>query len=648
MVTFKEIRKFFPAKLSKKDAEELNTIRQEMNSLKTEDEKKAYFEEFKLKYAQSPTTESTKKETNTPSQKPKTLSSFAELGQFHDELAKQPHSSTAEKKDVQPKKNKTTKTKSKYSKKDLKKFYSSQEALDSAWEYLQHQPNIEKEKFIAEREEKIRIQKELTQIALPHSPNGKLSREIHTQIVNISFLPPEKREKAVKKFLQIYQNNEDKTMTKESTKNPFDKEFEKWKQNNPTIPLDEEKAKKYFDTYGNLENFMKDPSENPEISKETQGKTEKPREEAKPASPQEEPTIAVRFNDGATKPEGQEGQPNTTVRFSDGVQEQQDKENGLAGIEKLWRTWCDERDENKNLLRNFENTSKKEDDGSLQFKITPTDALKAQKEKKGLEAKSAEVTYYDENNVTMPMTDYDYFAKAVEIAKQIPGATVIECGDIQTRGYATRLIAAAYANGLEVEKAPKPNEIDLSNETLKGIPEEAILMVLDKQFFNRDANTAEKIDYESIKEALRVYTDILYKDTKENSTSEPKKLDISKILHEPIDKAVRDKVIAAALEMKLRVNNNGTPVEFNKEEIEKTEGIPKEALEKAAQQYERQNKRDSIGQKTGKNAQAREKIGKEEETAQKPETQNPERAKGQSSPQSVPFPSITQGRDSYE
>ena len=62
MVTFKEIQKLFPAKLSKEAAKELDTIRKKMNSLKTEDEKKAYFEELKLKYAQSPTTETTQKE----------------------------------------------------------------------------------------------------------------------------------------------------------------------------------------------------------------------------------------------------------------------------------------------------------------------------------------------------------------------------------------------------------------------------------------------------------------------------------------------------------------------------------------------------------------------------------------------------------
>ena len=135
MVTFKEIQKLFPAKLSKEAAKELDTIRKKMNSLKTEDEKKAYFEELKLKYAQSPTTETTQKEASTTSQKPKALSSFAELGQFRDELAEQTHPTTATEKEAQPKKNNPTKTKkrkSKYSKKDLKNLYPSQEALDNA------------------------------------------------------------------------------------------------------------------------------------------------------------------------------------------------------------------------------------------------------------------------------------------------------------------------------------------------------------------------------------------------------------------------------------------------------------------------------------------------------------------------------------
>lgn len=218
----------------------------------------------------------------------------------------------------------------------------------------------------------------------------------------------------------------------------------------------------------------------------------------------------------------------------------------LQSLKEHWEKWCAEtKDEKDQPLRNFKEIPN--EDGFLKFEIEPTEALKA----KDSNAKGAEVTYYSETEATMPMTDYDYFHQMAKAAKEVSHAEVIECGNIKTPGYATRLIAAAYANGLDVEKAP--NKLDLSNETLKGIPDKDILTVLNKQVFNRDSGTAEKIDYDSVKDALRVYKDIQERATDENGNTkgQMKSLDISKMQFS--DEAAKNKTIAAALEMGINI-----------------------------------------------------------------------------------------------
>ena len=611
MVTFKEIQKLFPAKLSKEAAKELDTIRKKMNSLKTEDEKKAYFEELKLKYAQSPTTETTQKEASTTSQKPKALSSFAELGQFRDELAEQTHPTTATEKEAQPKKNKPTKTKkrkSKYSKKDLKNLYPSQEALDDAWEYLQHQPDNEKEKFITERKEKIRIQEELTQIALPHSPDDKLSREIHTQIVNISFLPPEEREKAVKEFLQMCQNKEDKAMTEENKfyteqeKQEIVKEIELRKKARENLGITEsglssgvdtleEKliknwaaghkitltyelrnaAHEHLKSHSNLDEFM------PYTEKEKQETEEK------------KDTKKFKLGEGET--------PVTPAPKQEEEQILYDEK--LKSIKEHWQTWCEK------TLRDFEEIPN--EDGFLKFKIEPTDALKAQNP----EAKGAEVTYYSETEATMPMTDYAYFDEMAKAAKEVSKADVIECGNIKTPGYATRLIAAAYAHDMEVEMAP--NKLDLSPEIIKDIPDEVMLKVLDKQIFNRDSNAAEKVDYESIKEGLATYKAIQerQKDENGNTKGEMKTLDISKMQFS--DEAAKNKTIAAALEMGLKIENNGKELEIDPKEIEEISPI---AYEKLIKKQETKNTIENLKARKKENEENRKNLNTEETITQ--------------------------------
>ena len=251
----------------------------------------------------------------------------------------------------------------------------------------------------------------------------------------------------------------------------------------------------------------------------------------------------------------------------------------LQSIKEHWEKWCaGTKDEKDQPLRNFKEIPN--EDGFLKFEIEPTEALKA----KDSNAKGAEVTYYSETEATMPMTDYDYFHQMAKAAKEVSHAEVIECGNIKTPGYATRLIAAAYANGLDVEKAP--NKLDLSNETLKGIKNKDILTVLNKQIFNRSSDTAEKIDYDSIKDALRVYKDIqehssasekeedkIPEDQKQKLTNgKLTSLDISKMQFS--DEAAKNKTIAAALEMGINIEGVDK-LNLTQENIK---GIPSEQL----------------------------------------------------------------------
>ena len=266
------------------------------------------------------------------------------------------------------------------------------------------------------------------------------------------------------------------------------------------------------------------------------------------------------------KVEEQETSAAPTPRQKEEEKETAPYDEQLQSLKEHWEKWCAEtKDEKDQPLRNFKEIPN--EDGFLKFEIEPTEALKA----KDSNAKGAEVTYYSETEATMPMTDYDYFHQMAKAAKEVSHAEVIECGNIKTPGYATRLIAAAYANGLDVEKAP--NKLDLSNETLKGIPDKDILTVLNKQVFNRDSGTAEKVDYDSVKDALRVYKDIQERATDENGNpkGQMKSLDISKMQFS--DEAAKNKTIAAALEMGINIEG----VDKLNLTQEAKEGLPEEA-----------------------------------------------------------------------
>lgn len=130
MVNFTEIQKLFPAKLSKENAAELNNIRKKMNSLKTEAEKEAYFEELKRQYAPSSANKTAKEDAAPIPQK---------------------------------KEEKTTrqkKKKSRYNKNDLKQIYGdNQDLIDITWEYLQHLPDSEKKNSLRRKKKKQKFKK---------------------------------------------------------------------------------------------------------------------------------------------------------------------------------------------------------------------------------------------------------------------------------------------------------------------------------------------------------------------------------------------------------------------------------------------------------------------------------------------------------
>lgn len=323
-------------------------------------------------------------------------------------------------------------------------------------------------------------------------------------------------------------------------------------------------AQAYFDKHGNLNDF-----ETKVIEKDDNNNQSSAEKENKEGN--ETPTPSESSNPNNEDKETDK-EP-VVFKVNEKKEEHTPLSKNLNKIRDYWKKWCAETldDKKKHPLRKF--TEIPNDEGYLKFKIEPTAALEAQNP----DDKGAEVTYYSETEATMPMTDFVYFDKLVEIAKKESHAKVIECGNIQTRGYATRLIAAAYANGLDVENAP--NKLDLSNETLKGIEDKDILTVLDKQIFNRDSNIAEKIDYDSIKDALSVYKDIQEraKDENGNARGLMKSLDISKMRF--TDEAAKNKTIAAALEMDLKIEGVD---KLNLTE-KNTKDIPPETLNKMLQ-----------------------------------------------------------------
>lgn len=482
-----------------------------------------------------------------------------------------------------------TKKKSKYSKKDLKALYPNKEELDNAWEYFHRLPENEKENFLNERRARIEVQDRLKQSAQTHFPDGNLPREIRNRIINISFLAPEEQKKAAEEFLKEYPNQEDKTMTEENTqKNKselYDETLNNWSKNKGidlnNLSDDAKKAASaYFDEHGNLDDFETQVIEQNGNEQSSASKEDNAQQASHNLDNQEQDSKKVTVSEQEIPTESAELQDNLeqdTKKLTVSEQEipaepaqPQDEQAAyderLQSIKEHWEKWCEEtKDEQDQPLRKFKEIPN--EDGFLKFEIEPTEALKAQNP----EAKGAEVTYYSETEATMPMTDYAYFDEMAKAAKEVSQADVIECGNIKTPGYATRLIAAAYAHDMEVEMAP--NKLDLSPEIIKNIPDDVMLKVLDKQIFNRDSNAAEKVDYESIKEGLAAYKAIQerQKDENGNPKGEMTALDISKMQFS--DEAAKNKTIAAALEMGLKVEG----VDKLKLNQETKEGIPEEA-----------------------------------------------------------------------
>lgn len=482
-----------------------------------------------------------------------------------------------------------TKKKSKYSKKDLKALYPNKEELDNAWEYFHRLPENEKENFLNERRARIEVQDRLKQSAQTHFPDGNLPQEIRNRIINISFLAPEEQKKAAEEFLKEYPNQEDKTMTEENTqKNKselYDEALNNWLKNkgidlNNLSDDNKKAASAYFDEHGNLDDFETHVIEQNGNEQSSASKEDNAQQASHNLDNQEQDSKKVTVSEQEIPTESAELQDNLeqdTKKLTVSEQEipaepaqPQDEQAAyderLQSIKEHWEKWCEEtKDEQDQPLRKFKEIPN--EDGFLKFEIEPTEALKAQNP----EAKGAEVTYYSETEATMPMTDYAYFDEMAKAAKEVSQADVIECGNIKTPGYATRLIAAAYAHDMEVEMAP--NKLDLSPEIIKDIPDDVMLKVLDKQIFNRDSNAAEKVDYESIKEGLAAYKAIQerQKDENGNPKGEMTALDISKMQFS--DEAAKNKTIAAALEMGLKVEG----VDKLKLNQETKEGIPEEA-----------------------------------------------------------------------
>lgn len=482
-----------------------------------------------------------------------------------------------------------TKKKSKYSKKDLKALYPNKEELDNAWEYFHRLPENKKENFLNERRARIEVQDRLKQSAQTHFPDGNLPQEIRNRIINISFLAPEEQKKAAEEFLKEYPNQEDKTMTEENTqKNKselYDEALNNWSKNkgidlNNLSDDNKKAASAYFDEHGNLDDFETQVIEQNGNEQSSASKEDNAQQASHNLDNQEQDSKKVTVSEQEIPTESAELQDNLeqdTKKLTVSEQEipaepaqPQDEQAAyderLQSIKEHWEKWCEEtKDEQDQPLRNFKEIPN--EDGFLKFEIEPTEALKAQNP----EAKGAEVTYYSETEATMPMTDYAYFDEMAKAAKEVSQADVIECGNIKTPGYATRLIAAAYAHDMEVEMAP--NKLDLSPEIIKDIPDDVMLKVLDKQIFNRDSNAAEKVDYESIKEGLAAYKAIQerQKDENGNPKGEMTALDISKMQFS--DEAAKNKTIAAALEMGLKVEG----VDKLKLNQETKEGIPEEA-----------------------------------------------------------------------
>lgn len=424
-------------------------------------------------------------------------------------------------------------------------------------EYKKQYPDMDED--IAVKDYQQRFADKISRIMNESNSLKDLKQQLTTYLETI---------KQVTSQLKTITPKEDKTMTEENkeenkTEPEYDEVLNNWSKSKgidlEKLSDDNKKAARaYFDKHGNLDDF------------ETQVIEQNGNEQSSPSGPKDEKEDNTDKTPQPNSSDKEQETDNKKASVKLKVSEQQEKHSplneDLGKIKEHWEKWCAEtKDEKDQPLRNFKEIPN--EDGFLKFEIEPTEALKA----KDSNAKGAEVTYYSETEATMPMTDYDYFHQMAKAAKEVSHADVIECGEIKTPGYATRLIAAAYANGLDVENAP--NKLDLSNETLKGIPDETVLTVLDKQIFNRDSGTAEKIDYDSVKDALRVYKDIQEraKDENGNARGLMESLDVSKMRF--TDEAAKNKTIAAALEMGLKIEG----VDKLNLNQETKEGIPEEA-----------------------------------------------------------------------
>lgn len=231
----------------------------------------------------------------------------------------------------------------------------------------------------------------------------------------------------------------------------------------------------------------------------------------------------------------------------------------LDNVEKHWQEWCKyDIDENGGLKREFKKLPEK--NNTLEFEITPNAAQQA------LGEKPVTITYFATNDVVMPLNNYEYFVELAKVAKEVDGSNVIECGNIKSPAYFNRLIAAAYANDLDVDNAPKC--LDLSKEATQGIPDPALNLLLDKQIFGRgmrnDKNSFhyDDIPYETYQQAFALKKEIAErKNLSLEFDASPSRFP---------DPTTRNKQIAAAMEAGFTVKN----MEGLKLEYEQTKDIP--------------------------------------------------------------------------
>lgn len=323
--------------------------------------------------------------------------------------------------------------------------------------------------------------------ALNNNPNIDYNK-LMFEIASIASLPPNKQKAAIeavrKKYLIKKQNKEKaainkakKTIEKTEPKpmpNPikkekndmtdktkdnqlFKEELAKWQQENPSVtdisPELQQQLENHFKNHGNsLKDFKY------EAPQPTATRTAAPRGNSRPQEPKK-----VTLHQKA---------PDDSVPHK----------KGLEGFVEHWQKWCAD-EENKNNLKRT---------------LTPIDTDKGVKfDIKETGDKVTTVHAISEESVAMPLSDYAYFDELAKSLKDTLDAEVLVLGeDIDDPKYFNRAIAAAYANGLEVENYP-PN-LDLREEALEGIPAKALETLLQKQVFDR----TREIEFDTLKQAL--------------------------------------------------------------------------------------------------------------------------------------------------